>query len=181
MTDDDPALHGGAEVPVSPLPYGETGAMRWGPYGDPVPPQRFDDPDLVPFKYQPKASRSERNAGLDGMPEKMLRWSAGEQNPGSFQSEGTNKHAANHHPCVKPLSLMRWLVKLVTPPGGTVLDCFAGSGTTGIAAALEGFTFVGCELSPEYVEIAERRMTHWIREHTPRTDDLPLFAGMEME
>lgn len=112
------------------------------------------------FFYVAKASRSERNAGLGGLPEKMLRWSAGDQNPGSFQSEGTNKHAANHHPCVKPVALMRWLVRLVTPPGGTILDPFTGSGSTGIAAALEGFAFTGIERDPEYVEIARRRIAH---------------------
>ncbi len=110
------------------------------------------------FFYCAKASRSERNAGLDGMPEKMLRWSAGDQNPGSFQSEGTNKHAANHHPTVKPIALMRWLVRLVTPPGGLVLDPFAGSGTTGIACVAEGFDFIGIEQDAEYLEIARRRI-----------------------
>ncbi len=56
---------------------------------------------------------------------------------------------------------MRWLVRLITPPGGTVLDPFAGSGSTGCAAVLEGFHFVGCELSEEYVAIAEARIAHW--------------------
>ena len=64
------------------------------------------------------------------------------------------------HPTVKPIALMRWLVRLVTPPGGTVLDPFAGSGTTGIACALEGFDFLGVEREAEYVEIAERRIAH---------------------
>ena len=61
---------------------------------------------------------------------------------------------------MKPIALMRWLVRLVTPPGGTVLDPFAGSGTTGIACALEGFDFLGVEREAEYVEIAERRIAH---------------------
>lgn len=64
-------------------------------------------------------------------------------------------------PTVKPIALMRWLVRLVTPPDGTVLDPFAGSGTTGIAAALEGFDFIGIEREAEYVEIAEARIAHW--------------------
>jgi DNA modification methylase len=64
------------------------------------------------------------------------------------------------HPTVKPVSVMRWLVRLVTPPNGTVLDPYSGSGTTGVAAALEGFGFIGCELSPEYVEIARARISH---------------------
>ena len=65
------------------------------------------------------------------------------------------------HPTVKPIDLMRWLVRLVTPPGGTVLDPFAGSGTTGIAAALEGFDFIGIEREAGYVEIAEARIAWW--------------------
>lgn len=64
----------------------------------------------------------------------------------------------NNHPTVKPVSLMRWLVRLVTPKGGTVLDPFMGSGSTGIAADAEQFNFIGCELSSEYAEIARRRI-----------------------
>ena len=67
----------------------------------------------------------------------------------------------NHHPTVKPIALMRWLCRLITPPGGLVLDPFMGSGTTGCAAILEGFNFVGIEREPEYIEIARRRITYW--------------------
>jgi site-specific DNA-methyltransferase (adenine-specific) len=55
---------------------------------------------------------------------------------------------------------MRYLCRLVTPPGGTVLDPFAGSGSTGKAAILEGFSFIGCEMTPEYIPIAEARLAH---------------------
>jgi DNA modification methylase len=64
---------------------------------------------------------------------------------------------------VKPLALMRWLCRLVTPPGGTILDPFCGSGSTGCAAVLEGFRFLGIEREAEYVAIAERRIAHWTR------------------
>jgi site-specific DNA-methyltransferase (adenine-specific) len=64
----------------------------------------------------------------------------------------------NNHPTVKPVALMRWLVRLVTPKGGTVLDPFMGSGSTGLACQAEQFSFIGCEMSPEYAAIAERRM-----------------------
>lgn len=64
----------------------------------------------------------------------------------------------NTHPTVKPTDLMRYLCRLVTPPGGVVLDPFMGSGSTGVAAILEGFRFIGCELSPEYMAIAESRI-----------------------
>jgi DNA modification methylase len=66
----------------------------------------------------------------------------------------------NHHPTVKPTDLMRYLCRLVTPPGGTVLDPFCGSGSTGKAATLEGFNFIGIEREAEYVAIAERRIEH---------------------
>jgi DNA modification methylase len=64
----------------------------------------------------------------------------------------------NNHPTVKPLTLMRYLVRLVTPPGGLVLDPFMGSGTTGLACADEGFSFIGIEMEDEYIEIARRRI-----------------------
>jgi site-specific DNA-methyltransferase (adenine-specific) len=74
---------------------------------------------------------------------------------------------ANHHPTVKPLDLMRYLVRLVTRKGGTVLDPFMGSGTTGWAARLEGCDFVGIDREPEYVEIARGR----IAGHAPLFDE----------
>ena len=66
----------------------------------------------------------------------------------------------NHHPTVKPIRLMRWLCRLVTPPGGLVVDPFAGSGSTGVAAVLEGFDFVGCELDEGHAAIARARIGH---------------------
>jgi hypothetical protein len=114
------------------------------------------------FFYSAKASTAERNAGLDGMPERLKpTWSSGEASPGTFQAEGTSKAARNPHPTVKPVDVMRWLVRLVTPPGGLVLDPFAGSGTTGIAAVLEGFDFVGVERDPDYLPIARARVAWW--------------------
>ncbi len=108
--------------------------------------------------YCAKASRSERNAGVGGS-EKPLLWSSGKQNPGSFQSEGTKKAAKNNHPTVKPVELLRYLCRLTaTPTGGTVLDPFMGSGSTGVACAGEGRPFVGIELDAEYVEIAQQRI-----------------------
>jgi site-specific DNA-methyltransferase (adenine-specific) len=67
---------------------------------------------------------------------------------------------------VKPIGVMRWLVRLITPPGGLVLDPFAGSGTTGIAAALEGMRFCGIEQDPAYADIARRRIAYWMQ-HGP--------------
>ena len=91
-----------------------------------------DDGSAARFFYCAKAGRAERNAGLDA--------------------------TANTHPTVKPVALMRYLVRLVTPPDGVVLDPFLGSGTTAVAAILEGKRWVGCELTEEYVPIIEGRV-----------------------
>jgi site-specific DNA-methyltransferase (adenine-specific) len=114
------------------------------------------------FFYCTKASRAERDAGLHDL-EKPLRWSSGERSPGTFQTEGIDRAACNHHPTVKPLGLMRWLVRLVTPPGGIVLDPFAGSGSTGIAAIMEGARFLGIEREAEYIPITRARIKHGAR------------------
>ena len=84
---------------------------------------------------------------------------------------------ANVHPTVKSIELMRWLVRLVTPPGGLVLDPFAGSGTTGCAATLEGMRFVGLEREREYVDIAEARIAYWARQAGTVAEDAPAGAG----
>jgi site-specific DNA-methyltransferase (adenine-specific) len=76
----------------------------------------------------------------------------------------------NSHSTVKPITLMRYLIRLVTPPGGTVLDPFMGSGSTGCAAMLEAMQFIGIELSAEYLEIARRRIEfheYTVREKNP--------------
>jgi site-specific DNA-methyltransferase (adenine-specific) len=120
------------------------------------------------FFFCGKTSRIERNAGLDGFEEHEILWSSGEESPGTFQSDGTDRKQRNFHPTVKPIDLMRWLVRLVCPPGGTVLDLFAGSGTTGCACALEGMEFVGIERDRDadgsplgYIRIAEARIKFW--------------------
>lgn len=111
------------------------------------------------FFYVAKATRRERNDGCEGMEKQMLKWSAGDQSPDTFQAEGTDRYAENFHPTVKPIELMRWLCRLITPPGGAVLDCFMGSGSTGIAALEEKFDFIGIERDKKYFEIAKRRIT----------------------
>ena len=113
------------------------------------------------FFYTAKASRAERNAGVEHLAAKPLNWSSGAQSPGTFQAEGTNRTAANHHPTVKPLDLMQWLCRIVTPKGGLVLDPFCGSGSTGRAAIAEGFRFIGIELSDEYAAIARARIAEY--------------------
>jgi len=111
------------------------------------------------FFYCAKAGKAERNAGLDAFeinrPDNRT-----VTGMGTFEEKGVQPQR-NHHPTVKPISLMAYLVRLVTPPAGTVLDPFLGSGTTGCAAALEGFDFIGIEREPEYIAIAKARIAWW--------------------
>jgi hypothetical protein len=131
------------------------------------------------FLYVAKSSSAERNAGLDGFEERE----AGERHHFAglpdqrMASEQARNPSRNVHPTVKPIELMRWLVRLVTPPGGLVLDPFTGSGTTGCAAVLEGFRFVGCEREPEYAEIARARIAWW-SEHP---DGMKLVERLDAE
>ena len=112
------------------------------------------------FIYCAKISSSERNAGLEGMPERRGGGMSGTLDGTLKTGSGNERNSLmkNHHPTVKPQKLMRYLCKLVTPPGGLVLDPFMGSGSTGLAALSEGFRFIGIEREPEYFEIAEKRI-----------------------
>lgn len=120
------------------------------------------------FFYTAKASRSERDAGVVGEHQtggeltNRKDGSAGLANPRA--GAGRTSGGKNVHPTVKPITLMRYLVKLITPLGGMVLDPFMGSGSTGVAAVLEDRDFTGIELSEEYAEIARQRIEHWLRE-----------------
>ena len=76
-------------------------------------------------------------------------------------------NVGNNHPTVKPIELMRYLIRLITPPGGTVLDPFNGSGSTGCAAVELGHEYIGCELDPAYVEIAKKRIEAWLQHVNP--------------
>ncbi|MGI8765702.1 MAG: DNA-methyltransferase [Gemmatimonadaceae bacterium] len=114
--------------------HGGAGAYlsRSGFGGGIVTPAPSDTGGASRFFYCAKASQSERNAGLNG--ERCT------------------------HPTVKPLALMRWLARLTTPPGGVVLDPFAGSGSTGIGTLQQGYSFIGIEREAAYVEIARKRI-----------------------
>jgi len=130
--------------------YGKSsgGSERVGAMGD--------DGSAARFFYCAKASKKDRDEGLEGFTAKNnMRVNAPRLNE-------EEKHAGlskNFHPTVKPTDLMRYLCRLVTPPGGIVLDPFMGSGSTGKAAKLEGFKFIGIEREAEYVEIARARIT----------------------
>lgn len=123
------------------------------------------------FFYCAKASKKERNAGLEGMPEQAT-WTETRKsnsndimtmkrvNPktGELEDRKDITRSANYHPTVKPIKLMEYLCRLITPPGGTILDPFCGSGSTGVAAKRLGFKFIGIEREEAYVEIARKRI-----------------------
>ena len=120
------------------------------------------------FFYCAKPSTTEREAGLDDLQAKQRDETRDPDAPGGNNPRNRGvQPRKNHHPTVKSGKLMRYLVRLVTPPGGIVLDPFAGSGTTGIAAMLEGLSFVGIEKDPEYAKIAIARIQH--NANTPTT------------
>lgn len=150
-------IFGATKHPVKPL--GEFG--RW--------PANFihDGSDEVVellgeparFFYCAKASKRDRNQGLDGFEAKRDHDGRKDGGVGGDNPRNrTNNAKLNHHPTVKPTTLMQYLVRLVTPPNGTVLDPFMGSGSTGKACAYEGFDFIGIDQSAEYVAIAQARI-----------------------
>jgi site-specific DNA-methyltransferase (adenine-specific) len=168
-------IHDGSEEVLAAFPQapGQQGDLRqqdhpvpagnaFGQYG----PKREHvarieaDKSAARFFYCAKSSRKDRNSGCEDLPDR----------PGGMVSNTSGQHITrrdggapgptkNNHPTVKPNALMRWLVRLVTPPGGTVLDPFAGSGSTGLAADQEGFDAILIEDKPEYVEIARCRIS----------------------
>ena len=120
------------------------------------------------FFYAPKADRAERDRGLAGMPKKFAPTMGNGIGVREHDPDDDRSYARNHHPCVKPLALMQWLVRLAASPGDTILDPFLGSGTTLIACDREGVNGVGIEMSEEYAEIARLRIR----------GDAPLFANV---
>ena len=117
-----------------------------------------DSGSAARFFYCAKASKADRDAGCEGLDAKKAGAMSGIE---TRDGKPTNHPMrTNHHPTVKPTDLMRYLCRLVTPPGGVVLDPFMGSGSTGKAAALEGFNFIGIEREAEYVAIAQARINH---------------------
>ena len=112
-----------------------------------------DEGSAARYFYCPKVSRTERDKGLSGKKDgKPVRWNKA----GEWTNDTTP--AKNSHPTVKPVELMKYLCRMVTPKGGTVLDIFMGSGSTGMAAKDEGFDFIGIEKDKEYFQIAEQRI-----------------------
>jgi len=160
-------LHDGSEEVTGLFPTKTSGGTPFsrpsgmGYHGatgqDDVAGNRGDSGSAARFFYCAKASKADRDEGCDGLNvKKRTDGRESEHHTGHLRTT----ERSNHHPTVKPTDLMRYLCRLVTPPGGTVLDPFMGSGSTGKAATLEGFSFVGCELQPEYMAIAEARILH---------------------
>lgn len=124
------------------------------------------------FFYVAKASKRDRNEGLDELEAMQARNFAQDKWTLENMPFG-EKPRQNFHPTVKPTQLMRYLIKLVTPSGGTVLDPFTGSGSTGKAALLDGYRFIGAELTEEYLPIIEGRLK-WASEQV-EDEDVALF------
>lgn len=136
--------YGGHDArPMPPLEGSSGGASRFFPC----------------FRYVAKPGKAERDAGIQTEAE-LIRLAVSEAGQGLIAKQTPRKASRrrNTHPTVKPVELMRWLARLVTPPGGVVLDPFTGSGTTGIAAVTEGFEFMGIERSPKYARFARQRI-----------------------
>jgi site-specific DNA-methyltransferase (adenine-specific) len=135
-----------------------------------------DDNSAARFFYQAKVSRAERNIGCEEIEPKFKE--AANFRPNHMEKAlngedgnpfGRYQPINNNHPTVKPVALMKYLVTLVTPPGGKVLDPFNGSGSTGMACAELGMDYTGIELDPHYIEISRRRIEAWYNKTHPQT------------
>lgn len=142
----------------------------------------YEEADFVPFYYCPKPSAKERNAGCEAIPERLASSMPGRRNPDDMAGykvdhDVTQRFAtrkSNTHPTVKPIKLVRYLQRLVTPPGGLAASPFLGSGTDAVAAILEGFNFWGMEIAEEYWPIIEARVA-WAREQVKKEASRPVI------
>ncbi|WP_205318514.1 DNA-methyltransferase [Klebsiella pneumoniae] len=180
-------IHDGSEAVLSAFPDAkgqqgdlkETGRARpsQGRYGDMAPPKAHaarveSEKSAARFFYCAKVKPKERDEGL----ERFMATSASDMTGGRKEGSvgindpragaGRTNGAKNNHPTVKPIALMSYLCRLITPPGGTVLDPWMGSGSTGRAAIEEGFNFIGIDLNPDYVTIASARIAYSFKKST---------------
>ncbi len=144
------------------------GAMKRGSNG--AAPCEGEGNSAARFFYCAKTSPTDRHEGLDDRPGKTFSHGATLRQIENLTQNGQGK--GNHHPTVKPTRLMAYLCRLVTPPGGAVLDPFMGSGSTGKAALLEGFRFVGIDRDADNVEIARKRIA-WAADQNSKPQHHP--------
>lgn len=159
-------IHDGSPEVVALFPEQESGSRAagvrkgmgfHGADGDGGPAIAGSAGSAARFFYCAKASRKDRNEGLPSSDEPVV---AKDATMRHCETADWSTRNGNHHPTVKPTDLMAYLVRLVTPPGGLVLDPFMGSGSTGKACMREGFRFTGIDMTPEYVAIARQRIEH---------------------
>jgi DNA modification methylase len=157
----------GAVKGTEPSHTGDKNSSCYGKYGRIPQPKRNDNEgSAARFFYCAKASKSERNAGCEMLPERVrseankMMGESGQMKTGSGNDRTTK--FTNFHPTVKPLALMEYLCTLTkTPTGGSVLDPFAGSGTTGVACLNTGREVILIEREAEYIPIIENRLAYW--------------------
>ncbi|WP_029978021.1 site-specific DNA-methyltransferase [Pseudomonas sp. PH1b] len=151
----------GACAPVmgtEPTSNGFSGSVKYsGMMGRTKGAFHADSGSAARFFYCAKTSREDRNEGLHSSMQPSVVTGATMRDRETADWPARN---GNHHPTVKPTDLMAYLLRLITPPGGTALDPFMGSGSTGKAAMREGFRFIGCELDEQYAAIARARIEH---------------------
>jgi site-specific DNA-methyltransferase (adenine-specific) len=149
--------------PARTLKRGTRDGEGWGMAGEPGTLRDAGTGSAARFFYCAKASKADRNEGLEEFPV-VTADPYGQHRGRRMDGNDTRidgkpaSQGQNYHPTVKPTDLMAYLVRLVTPPGGVVLDPFMGSGSTGKAAMREGFQFIGIEREAEYLEIARARI-----------------------
>ena len=180
-------IHDGSDEVISGFPKTTSGAMKRtvdayegegvtgflrgnsGPHN-----QHGDSGSAARFFYCAKASKADRDEGLDEiLAKKVVSFQTGGGASGkpSSLSAGRDTEYRNNHPTVKPTELMKYLIKLITPKNGTILDPFMGSGTTGKACGFEKYKFIGIEMNKDYFEIAEVRIKHAYQNKTANLED----------
>jgi site-specific DNA-methyltransferase (adenine-specific) len=181
--------HDGSEEVLKMFPNVSSGMMQAGTQrtqgggyhgGFPGQANAFDtyadSGSAARFFYVAKASRAEREEGPQGMEQKQFSHD-GRKTPIENPFQRNDSIARNHHPTIKPVSLIRYLVRLITPKGGISLDPFCGSGTHGIACKIEGVNYIDIDKEPEYVEIAKARIKAWrkyaVIDTTPGPEPIP--------
>ncbi|MYN42714.1 site-specific DNA-methyltransferase [Duganella sp. FT109W] len=180
-------IHDGSEEALSMFPQapGQQASVRgsepsaktahaYGEFSGRAPSApRGDSGSAARFFYCAKASRQDRNEGLPSSLEPAVSTDATMR---ACEDADWTKRNGNHHPTVKPTDLMAYLVRLMTTTGGTVLDPFMGSGSTGKACMREGMQFIGIEMEPDYLKIAEARVKYEIGAVARRAEEAALVA-----